>query len=59
LYVSGKFLVAGEPCQGNNSEQVACLKRQNSTGMQLWKIEPANKKRKLEFPIKVENCELV
>jgi len=47
--------VAGDPCQGNKSEQVACLKRENSTGMQLWKIEPASKKIKLEFPIKQEN----
>jgi hypothetical protein len=38
--------VAGEPCQGNKSERVACLKRENSTSMQLWKIEPANKKMK-------------
>jgi hypothetical protein len=51
--------VAGEPYQGNKSEQVACLKRENSTGMQLWRFEPANKESKLEIPIKVENCELV
>jgi hypothetical protein len=48
LYVSGLFLMAGEPCQGKKSERVACLKRENSTGMQLWKIEPAKKKMKLE-----------
>jgi hypothetical protein len=58
----GKFLVAGEPRQGNKSERVACLKRENSTGMQLWKIEPANKKMKMEIPeipIKVENSKAV
>jgi hypothetical protein len=58
LNVSGKFLVAGDPCLGNKSERVASLKRENSTGMQLWKIEPASKKIKLEIPIKVENGEL-
>jgi hypothetical protein len=62
FHFSGKFLVAGEPCQGNKSERVAFLKRENSTGMQLWKIEPAKKKIKLENqenPIKVENGESV
>jgi hypothetical protein len=53
--VSGKFLVAGVPSQENNCDQVACLKRENSTGMQLWKIEPVSKKMKLEISTKVEN----
>jgi len=47
--------VAGEPCQGNKSDRVACLKRENSTGMQLWKIEPVKKKMKME----VENGKAV
>jgi len=47
MFVSGKFLVVGEPCQENKSARVACLKRENSTGMQLWKIEPAKKKMKI------------
>jgi hypothetical protein len=47
MCVSGKFLVAGDPYQENKSERVACLKRENSTGMQLWKIEPAKKKMKI------------
>jgi hypothetical protein len=51
----GKFLVAGDPCHGNKSDRVASLKRENSAGMQLWKIEPASKKIKLEIPIKEEN----
>jgi hypothetical protein len=51
LFVSGKFLVAGEPCQGSKSARVASLKRENSTGMQLWKIEPAKKKIKLEISV--------
>jgi hypothetical protein len=59
MCVSGKFLVAGDPYQENKSKRVACLKRENSTGMQLWKIEPAKKKMKMEIPIKVENVEAV
>jgi hypothetical protein len=49
--VTGQFLVAGEPRQENKSERVACLKRENSSGMQLWKIESASKKIKMEIPI--------
>jgi hypothetical protein len=52
---SVKFLMAGDPCEENKSERVVCLKRENSTDMQLWKFEPANKKVKLE--IKVEDVQ--
>jgi hypothetical protein len=41
---SGKFLMAGDPCEENKSERVVRLKRENCTDMQLWKFEPANKK---------------
>jgi hypothetical protein len=50
LCVSGKFLVAGEPYQENESERVACLKRENGSGMDVWRFAPANKKMRREIP---------
>jgi hypothetical protein len=41
--------MAEGPWLDDKSKQVVCLKRENSTDMQLWKIEPAKKKIKIEI----------
>jgi hypothetical protein len=38
------FLVADEPLQEDKDKRAVCLKRENSTDMQLWKVEPDAKK---------------
>jgi len=53
LLISGKFLMAGKPFEGNKSKRVVDLKEENNTGMQLWRIEPANKKMKMEISTEV------
>jgi hypothetical protein len=40
----GLFLTAGEPLLGDESKRVVCLRKENSTDMQVWKIEPFVKK---------------
>lgn len=42
-------MMAGEVLQHSKSSGVVCLKREN-TDMQLWKIEAAKEKIKLEIP---------
>jgi hypothetical protein len=36
------------PLPDDENKRNVCLKRENSTDMLLWKIEPANKKQKEE-----------
>ena len=43
--------MAGQALPEDESKRVVCLKRENSTDMQLWKIEPANKKMRGEILI--------
>jgi len=45
--------MAGKPFEGNKSKRVVDLKEENNTGMQLWRIEPANKKMKMEISTEV------
>jgi hypothetical protein len=47
MFFSGKFLMADGSLDEDKSKRVVCLKRENSTDMQLWKIERANKKMKV------------
>jgi hypothetical protein len=55
FFVSGKFLMAEGPLLNDKSKRVVCLKRENSTDMQLWKVEPALKKIKMEnFDVPME-----
>lgn len=35
--------------QDDKSKRFVCLKRENSTDMQLWKLEPSIKKIKIEM----------
>jgi hypothetical protein len=47
--------MAEGPLLNDKSKRVVCLKRENSTDMQLWKIEPAVKKIKVEhFDVPME-----
>jgi hypothetical protein len=54
IFFSGKFLMADGSLEQDKSKRVVCLKRENSTDMQLWKIEPAIKKLKVETVVKAE-----
>jgi hypothetical protein len=40
--------MADEPWLQDKNKRVVCLKRENSTDMQQWKIEPVKKKIKIE-----------
>jgi hypothetical protein len=42
--------MAGQALPEDESKRVVCLKRENSTDMQLFKIEPVTKKMRVENP---------
>jgi len=50
--------MADEPWQSDKNKRLVCLKRENSTDMQLWKVEPAKKKMKIESAIDDNNLSI-
>lgn len=48
--------MAGETLLDDDNKRIVCLKRENNTDMQQWKLEPAKKKIRMENPdVELEN----